>query len=235
MSVATIIERILGKQRQRQEARQADFSGIVQAIAEGEEPDVERIDAVLHEAGKSLDELREAVERLQHRRELKARLDRLPALASKRSQVERQIAEAGQALEQAEDRHEATVSPLRMHLEDIKEQIWAGEQARHELWNTCTDPQLNERLNAVVAETADFQRTAAALRAGIERHHSVARADRDRADRLVFDSRSADLRKQGDEHDAEAGRLQARLKAAEKEIAALQKREAAIRDEMLVP
>jgi uncharacterized coiled-coil DUF342 family protein len=44
---------------------------------------------------------------------------------------------------------------------------------------------------------------------------------RERADRLVFDSRSEDLRKRADEHDADIVRLQARLNAVEKEIAAL--------------
>jgi uncharacterized coiled-coil DUF342 family protein len=90
-------------------------------------------------------------------------------------------------------------------------------------------------LNEVIARTAEANRQAGALRDEINRHRNLAEANREHADRLVSDSRSDDLRKRADEHDGDVLRLQARLKAVEKEIAALQKQEAAIRDEMLVP
>jgi chromosome segregation ATPase len=231
MSIPTIIDRVLGKQRERQSARLAGFAGIVREIADGHEPDADLVDGILRDAGKTLDDLRTAVEKLQHRRELKARLDRLPKLAAQRKDVERQMIDANRALEQAEERHVEVTNPLQMHLQDLKEQIWAGEQAR----STCEDEALRARLDEVVAHTAEAHREAAALRAGIERSRDLAQADRQRADSLVFAKRSDDLRKRAQEYDAEVVHLQTRLKAVEKELASLQKQEAAIRDEMLVP
>jgi uncharacterized coiled-coil DUF342 family protein len=103
------------------------------------------------------------------------------------------------------------------------------------LWNTCLDDSLRGRLADVVAKMTGANREAGELRAAIARHRDSAKADRDHADSLAFDRRSEDLRKRADEHDAEVVRLPTRLKAVEKEMAAFQKHEAAIRDEMLVP
>ena len=62
MSIATMIERIVGKQQERQAARAADFRSVVVQIADGKEPDADFVAQVLHEAGKSLDDLQKAVE-----------------------------------------------------------------------------------------------------------------------------------------------------------------------------
>ena len=61
MSLSTLIDSILGKQKKRQEARLTDFRDVVVRIADGHEPDVEHVDAILHDAGKSLDDLRQAL------------------------------------------------------------------------------------------------------------------------------------------------------------------------------
>jgi hypothetical protein len=58
MSIANLFERIAGRQKQREKARIDDFRGLVRAIAEGKEPDADRVDAVLHDAAKTLDDLR---------------------------------------------------------------------------------------------------------------------------------------------------------------------------------
>ncbi len=103
------------------------------------------------------------------------------------------------------------------------------------MWSTCEDEALRARIDQVAARTAVAHREAAVLRSSIERSRDLARAGRERADRLVFDKRSDDLRKRAEEYDAEVVHLQTRLKAVQKELAALQKQEASIRDEMLGP
>ena len=161
--------------------------------------------------------------------------DCMPKLVAQRRDVERKMADANRIPEQAEQRHLEETAPLEARIQDLKEQIWAAERARTELWNSCEDETLTARLNEVIARTAEANRQAGALRDEINRHRNLAEANGEHADRLVSDSRSDDLRKRADQHDGDVLRLQARLKAVEKEIAALQKQEAAIRDEMLVP
>jgi hypothetical protein len=112
MSLSTLIDKIMGKQQERERVRAADFRCIVQQIAAGEEPDADRVDAVLREAGKTPDDLRVAVEKLQRRRELKAKLDSMPKLVAQRRDVERKMADANRILEQAEQRHLEETAPL---------------------------------------------------------------------------------------------------------------------------
>ena len=99
---------------------------------------------------------------------------------------------------QAEQRHLEETAPLEARIQDLKEQIWAAERARTELWNSCEDEALTARLNEVIARTAEPNRQAGALRDEINRHRNLAEANREHTDRLVSDSRSDDLRRRAD-------------------------------------
>ena len=59
------------KQRGRRR-RITDFREVVARIVNDHEPDVHRLDAIIHDAGKSLDDLRQAVEQVQYRRQATA-------------------------------------------------------------------------------------------------------------------------------------------------------------------
>jgi predicted nucleic acid-binding Zn-ribbon protein len=67
---------------------------------------------VLREAGKTLDDLREAVERLQARRRLREQMDELPKLAAERQEIEKQLAAADNILADAEQQHSEVTAPL---------------------------------------------------------------------------------------------------------------------------
>jgi hypothetical protein len=149
MTLSTLMEAILGKQQKRQEARASDFPPIVVQIADGNEPETDHVERVLHEAGKTLDDLKKPVELLQQRRDLRQKLDSVPCLTAKRREQEKQIAEADAELDAAEQRHANLVMPLRADLDDLKQETFAGDQARGELQRTCPDPDLLTRLGAL--------------------------------------------------------------------------------------
>lgn len=79
MGIATLIEKVVGKQQER---RVADFRDLVVQIAGGHEPEAECVAEVLRDAEKSLDDLQKSVELLGRRRELRRQYDRLPELAA---------------------------------------------------------------------------------------------------------------------------------------------------------
>jgi len=51
MNLTTLFEKVAGKQKQREQARVNDFRSLVAAIANGQEPDADRVDAVLYDSG----------------------------------------------------------------------------------------------------------------------------------------------------------------------------------------
>jgi hypothetical protein len=67
MSLTSLFEKIAGKQKQRAKARVNDFRALVRSIGTGQEPDADQVERVLSDAGRSLDDLRDAVERYQPR------------------------------------------------------------------------------------------------------------------------------------------------------------------------
>ena len=121
-------------------------------IADGKEPHTDFVAQVLHEADKSLEDLQHAVELLPRHRELRQKLDRIPRLMAEQHDVEKRIAAADRDLEAAEKRHTDVVVLLRLELDGLKDMIWAGEQARGELWRTYSDQDLVVRLADVTAK-----------------------------------------------------------------------------------
>ena len=109
MSLSILLERIAGKQRQREQTRVNNFRSLVQVIAAGKEPDADHVDRVLASAGKTLADLKTAVEQYQHRVELRARLDALPKLEAEQREILKQIEKANAVLTEAEDRHSEAV------------------------------------------------------------------------------------------------------------------------------
>jgi len=239
MSLTIVIDSILGKQKKRQEARLTDFRDVVVRIADGHEPDVDRVDAILHDAGKSLDDLRQAVEQLQNRRQLRDQWNLLPALNAERKEIEAKIAAANKALDAADAHHTEVTVPLHARLQEIRDASWAAESAKNELWQTCQDPVLTASLAEAQKALAAARQDAATLRAQIDNWKSQVRSDRAAAERAratIHGERQVeealDLAKQ---HERKVGECEAQLAKAEKTVAGLERQEAAIREQMLSP
>lgn len=156
MSLSSLLERIVGRQKDRERARATDFRTLVRHIADGEAPDEGLLEAVLWEAGKTPDELRAAVELVAQRRGWKSVIDTATVLEAERADVLKLVAAAGQALEAAQAEHDRVCGPLRAKLEQIAESRLTAESARRRLTDTCDDP-------ALLAEMEEIARTRSAV------------------------------------------------------------------------
>lgn len=239
MSLSTLIERIAGKQQEREQARAADFRGIVQQIAAGKEPDADRVDAVLREAGKTLDDLREAVERLQARRRLREQLDGLPKLAAERREIEKQIAAADNTLADAEQKHAEVTAPLHARLVQVREASWAAESAKTQLVQTCTDPALVAQKRDVELQLTQARKEVSDLRNAISDYRDRARNEHglaEQAQRIVHGEQQVqEHQERAKRHERSADGYQAQLLRAEKAVASLERQEQSIREQMLAP
>jgi hypothetical protein len=88
MNLTTLLDKIAGRQEERQQAREADFRQLVVEITDGQEPDADEIEHVLDFSEKTLDDLREEVGLLQHRRNLKSMADRASEFEKERVRIE---------------------------------------------------------------------------------------------------------------------------------------------------
>ncbi len=239
MSLTTLIDKVLGKQREREQARAADFQSIVRQIAAGKEPDADRVDDVLADAGKTLDDLRQAVERLQTRSRLRERIDELPKIAAEREQIEKQIAAADQVLADAERTHDEVTAPLIARMAELREASWTAQSAKAELLRTCLDPGLLDQMEDTESQLKHWRRNAAELRDVINDHRDRARIEQDRAEQAKRIVRGEEQVKEHLEnakrHERTVAGCEAQLVRAEKEIAKLERQQETIREQMLVP
>jgi len=98
MSLMTLLDKIAGPHQERQQTRKADYRSQVATITDGKEPDPELVDQVLTDNGKTLDDLRTAVELLIKCRELRQAVDQQAKLMKEREQIDRQLQQAGDEL-----------------------------------------------------------------------------------------------------------------------------------------
>ena len=236
MTITTVIDRIVGKQRERQET---DFCDVVVQIADGNEPDADLVAQSLRDAGKSLDDLQKAVELLQQRRELQKKWDAVPGLMAQRQQLQQQIAKANRELEAAERKHYAIVNPIISELDQLKEATYEGEKAKQELWDTCTDLALLDKLADVQLRLSKRRQEASDLRSRIENLRDWAKHDRAEAERKKMivdaDHQVEEHLDRAKEHENRAAELEAMLTKTKKIVSNLECEEAAVREQMLVP
>ena len=239
MSLSTLIEKVIGKQQERQKARLADFGELVRRIADGKEPDVEEVDRVLAEAGKSLDELQKAVERLQHRRQLRAQWDGMPALEAEYAEVQSRMTAANKLFEEADKLHTETTFPLSGRLKEIRDACSAAEKAKAELWQTCKDPALGSEMGEVKAQSSEADRELSDLKRQIDNWKMRARSARAEAERIGqiinFEREAEEARAVAEQHERKAAECESRLPKVQKQIATLERKAEAIRERMLEP
>jgi hypothetical protein len=241
MSIATLLETIRGKQHKRQTVRLADFRGIVVQIADGKEPDPDFVAAALREAEKTVDELRTAVELLERRRDLQKKCNGVSHLLARRQELERQMAQADREVEAAESKHYATVNSLSAELQQVREATDEGEKARRELWDTCSDQILLDKLADVQLRLSQRRAEADDLRRRVSNLRSWAESERTEAQRrkMIVDGDGETQVEvhlaRAREHGRNAAEREALLARTNKIVADLEREEAAIREQMLAP
>jgi DNA repair exonuclease SbcCD ATPase subunit len=235
MSITNLFEKIAGRQKQREKSRIEDFRSLVRAIAHGEEPDADRVDAVLLESGQSLEDLKEAVELLQKRMESKAKLDTVPKLEAEQAELEAKIGKATEILNTAEAKYAEVVNPLRWQLEEIKSNIQQMWNLPQQLAETCPYPELVERAAQIERAKREAHEEATALRRRIEEHLMAVREYESQAEKSSHKPHQQEYRERAKHRSAQATETQAKLKQTLKRIDDLDKQEAAIREQMMVP
>jgi hypothetical protein len=249
MSVMKLLDKIAGRQSARTNRRLADFKELVRAVADGQDPDADLVDGVLNDCGKTVDDLREAVELLVRRRALRASFDALPKIAKEREAVVRQIAAADRALQEAEDRHDEVTAPLYARVQELKQATSDGEQARHDLVQTCSDEALlsqsrdladrldvlRDRLGRCRNDAGVCQARATAAREECERvrREAMANVRTDDAERLK--AHIADLRQAANANEARARALETESASMTREMADLERQQEDVRVKMLEP
>jgi chromosome segregation ATPase len=202
-------------------------------------PDGDLIAQVLFETGKSLDELQNAAELLQRRREMRKKWDAVSGLMAERKKLQQQISEANRELEAAERKHYAIVNPIISDLDQLREATDEGEKAKTELWNTCTDPALLDKMADVQLRLGKRRQEASDLQMQIDNLRDWARQDRTEVERckMIIDAdRQVEMHLDpAKEHESKAYEHATMLPKIEKIISELEQQEAVIRKRMLVP
>jgi len=235
MNLTKLLDRIAGKQHERQQSRHADYRKLIGQIADGKDPDTGFVDHVLTDNQKTIDDLRQAVELLLHRRELRATWEKAATMAKDRDGIEQQIAEADQLLEQAEFQHEETTAPLYARIEAIKQASTAADRARRELWETCAYPELKDRLGQVSNRFRDLDAQRAEIESRAADIRRFAEGDRQEIRFVANKAQEEELSERADRYEKSAKKLEAEAAALRPEINKLQQEEKWIRNQMLEP
>lgn len=182
MSVTAFFEKFMGLQQQKVHATVASYRELVAGIATGEEPNPAEVERLLASADKSVDELRQDVERYQHRLALKAMVASISKLEAERCEIEHQIAIADQALESAEQQHDATTTPLYASRRQIDMALSDASRASAELVQTCDDPDMRREVLELDAEARRLDEQWRQQRERATYMEGKYRSERDRAD-----------------------------------------------------
>lgn len=230
MTIASLFDKLAGRQRQREQSRADDYLGLVQAIAAGKEVDADRVDAVLA-AGKSVDELKAAVELRMKRLLMRALLDAVPGLEKEQAGTLAQIDKAKDAIERVKAKHREAVRPLYNRLEEIAAAIREGQISHGRLFDTCSK-EVRARLDAANRDLMAATTRAMKLRSDAATLRSWAEGDRERATRT---DRPEELIERAKQREAGAAELERELVGVEKDVVALKARVAEVEAEVLVP
>ena len=212
MSLMTVLERLSNVTTNYRKTCYSDYKSIVVVIADGDEPDTERLRDILLANDKTVDDLQADIKLLLERRELRKQYEALPELRQRKTEAERQIAEADRELEAAEQRHAEQTAPFYSQLYDINRAIQAGNSAMRRLFETCNDDEL----------LAELERLCQTARVEHEMQRSLNAEIRDlqvRAESSCVESSQTNLRSRRDELLANAKSLEADQRKRERELA----------------
>ncbi len=210
MSFSNVLEKVIAKVANRQRERATDFISLAREIAEGKEPAVATIEAALIASGKTLDDLRELATTIARRQVLKSKLEALPRVEKDRTRVEAEITSAGKALQEADEKHTATLRPLQVEINRLDSAIGDATAARSELFSECPYPELRERYDAAMRAARKTGEAAERCRERVRTHKGEMRLS------AVGDPNERESREEAAELRKEAER---RLPIAERDLA----------------
>ncbi|MFN3297556.1 hypothetical protein [Caldimonas sp.] len=235
LNLSKLMDKIVGRQQKRQQERVASFCDLVKHIAAGQEPDADLVDEVLHNSGKSLNDLKAAVELRQKRLALRAQLDRVPDLTKEREANQKHISEAYAELQKAEERCEAVARPLIYRNEQLTDEIREADRAKNQLANTCPYEELLTTIAEVVAEIKAVNHKINDLTGRIQNCHREAGNLRQQASVSHRPDDADRLRAKADAFERGAKEMDAKVSPLRTQMADLQRRETELRERLLEP
>lgn len=224
MSVASFFEKIVGLQQQKAQATATGYRGLVASIATGKEPAPEEVERVLASAGKSVDDLRQDVDRQQTRLALKALVNSPPKFEAERRELDSRMADADRELAAAEQRHEEITAPLYATRRELDLAIADAERASTTLVQSCEDADLLQEMNELNAEARQVTARSQELVSRIAFMEEKARVDRERADRDASPGDADARRDVAERYQQEAEAARRDQKRLEKSLAELGQR-----------
>lgn len=231
MNLSALFARIQGKKREFV----MGFHDLVRLVGDDKAPEPESIARALQDAGKTVDDLQQAVELLQRRRQWRQVMTHVESLETERADIRKQIDTANRELAEAEQRHTDTVWPLEGRLLQIAQATRDAEDARRQLWNTCANPELIDalaELNSEVSVLATRRNQLSQERDALMRR---GQADLEEAAHARSEADAQALRNRSQHQKAQAKQFDAELTKLDKKLAKLQQREQEIRQQMLDP
>jgi hypothetical protein len=133
--------KLTGKQRERQQTLESRWAQAAKAVAEGKAPPAEKLDELLLATGKTVEDLRVAVERLLRRRGAKIAFQRAASVQMERAEAAKGLDAAraayDAAVEAAKQKYTAAADPLRAKLADLERIEREGANAQCVLRDTA--------------------------------------------------------------------------------------------------
>lgn len=157
-----VFSRIVGRQAERDVRDWVSYRSIVESIADGTEPPIDKVEAQLKANGKSADDLAADVKAALGRRALRATIRKAEGAKAERERINREIEEVRKELQAAQQRYDAVCGPLQENLLQIEVLESNAHNAKQKLASLCDDQLLGEellaikeRMKAIAAEVTD--------------------------------------------------------------------------------
>lgn len=235
MSIANLLQRVTSRQKKRERKRRTDYHGMVRQIAEGNEPATDDVDHLLHDTGKTVDELAADVELMTRRLKWREAYDKKPAFQAEFESMQAQIAECDKVLEAAEKKHDDDTNPLYSRMSDAKFGLREAEEARRGLADTCMDNDLLKTLEEVNAELRVLNTKRYELEREIRELREQSASDLYETRFTQWPSKIEKLEERAEFRKERAAALEPDLEKVRAEIADLDKREQELREQLLEP
>lgn len=206
--MSTVFQSVAALLGSRQKKRTETFESLVAQLAEGKEPSAAVIADMLEGSGRTVADLEAAVAEKRHRLELQQRVRDAEQAAGTAAGIRAKISKADAKLQAARAEHEATTAPLQVELERIRQSTLAGESARRELADSCTDSaalsveaeaqeqqrQLSRRAADLAGRLDTLSATAAGLRQSLKQSNKT--PQQQSAEMAPHDARLTELREE---------------------------------------
>jgi hypothetical protein len=132
-----LVSRLVGKQRERQAAKELEFERLVRSLAEGKDVADDEVERILSDAGQAATDLQAAVELLLRRRGWAEQLDRREPLLREVKALERRREENNASLTAARDRAFKEDEEIRERVAQLERELANIEAAHFQLISTA--------------------------------------------------------------------------------------------------